>query len=282
MAKAKPRPTRGKLAAPLANALSILASRGQFIFTLAQFAAALGRPAERTYRALSNLVSRGWLARLTKGTYLIVPLEAGPGAEWTEDAVVIASRLATPAAVGYWSACHYWNWTEQVPRTVFVQTPQKKMRSTRTILGVQYRFVTVRSASFFGTVERPAGRGRIVVTDREKTLVDALDRPDLCGGIRQMIEILPEAAGAVRWERVETYLEKMGSGALYKRLGFLVETLGAKVLVPERERRLEAWRSRLTGGYAPLDPGGRATGPVSSRWRVRVNVPALAARGARA
>jgi len=276
MAKAKPKPTRGKLAAPLANALSVLASRGQSIFTLAQFAVALGRPPARTYRILSKLLSGGWVARLSKGTYLIVPLEAGPGAEWTEDAVVIAGHLASPSAVAYWSACHYWNWTEQVPRTVFVQTPQRKMWSARTVLGVQYRFVTVRLARFFGTMERRAGRGRIVVTDREKTLVDALDRPDLCGGMRQVIEMVPAAAQAVRWEKVEAYLEKMGSGALYKRLGLLVEMLGERVKVPDRERRIEAWRAHLTGGYAPLEPGGRASGPVNSRWRVRVNVPALA------
>jgi predicted transcriptional regulator of viral defense system len=269
------------LAAPIANALSILASQGQSIFALDQFAAALGRPPARIYRILSKLLVGGWVARLTKGTYLIVPLEAGPESAWTEDALVIAGHLAAPSAAAYWSACHYWNWTEQAPRTVFVETTQRKMRSTRTVLGVEYRFVTVRPWRFFGTVERPAGRGRIVVTDREKTLVDALDRPDLCGGIRQVIEMLPEAAEAVRWDKVEAYLEKMGSGALYKRLGLLVEMLGEKVKVPDRKRRLEAWRSRLTGGYAPLDPGGPASGPVNSRWRVRVNVPALAAAGAR-
>ena len=97
------------------------------------------------------------------------------------------------------------------------------------------------------------------------------------GQFRTRHEMAAEAAEAVRWEKVEAYLEKMGSGALYKRLGLLVEMLGEKVSVPDRQRRIEAWRSRLTGGYAPLDTGGPASGPVNSRWRVRVNVPALGA-----
>jgi len=272
---------RGTLSADVANALSLLASKGQSIFRLEDLIAATHWPRRRAINLLYRLRRSGWIASLARSTYLIVPLEAGPEAAWTEDALVIASHLVTPGAVAYWSACHYWNWTEQVPRTVFVQTAKRTKRQRRKVLGVTYEFVRLTARKCFGTVERSAGRGRIVVTDREKTLVDALDRPDLCGGICQVVEMLPDAAEAVRWEKVEAYLEKMGSGALYKRLGLLVEMLGEKAKVPDRQRRIEAWRSRLTGGYAPLDPGGPASGPVNSRWRVRVNVPALAAAGAR-
>ncbi len=272
---------RGTLSADVANALSLLASNGQSIFRLEDLIAATHWPRRRAINLLYQLRRSGWIVSLARSTYLIVPLEAGPEAAWTEDALVIAGHLAAPAAVAYWSACHYWNWTEQVPRTIFVQTTRRMRSQNRKVLGVTYRFARVLSEKFFGTIERPAGQGKFSVTDREKTLVDALDRPDLCGGIRQVIEMLPEAAEAVRWEKAETYLEKMGSGALYKRLGFLVEMLGGKVRVPERERRMEAWRARLTGGYAPLEPGGRASGPANSRWRVRVNVPALAQTGAR-
>ena len=273
MTKAK---KRGTLSAEAANVLSRLASEGRSIFRLEDVTETTGWSRRRAVNLLYHLRRAGWIVSLARGTYLIVPLEAGPEAAWTEEALVIASHLVAPGAAAYWSACHYWNWTEQVPRTAFVQTPKHTRKKRREVLGVTYEFVHVTERKFFGTVERPAGRGRIVVTDREKSLVDALDRPDLCGGMRQVAEMLPAAAEAVRWERLETYLDRMGSGAIYKRLGFLVETLGKRVPVPERERRMEAWRERLTGGHAPLEPGGRADGPVSSRWRVRVNVPGLA------
>jgi predicted transcriptional regulator of viral defense system len=260
----------------VANALSRLAAEGRSIFHLADLTAATGWSRRRAVNSLHQLRRSGWIVSLARGTYLIVPLEAGPDAAWTEDALVIASHLVEPGAAAYWSACHYWNWTEQVPRTVFVQTPQRTGKKRRQVLGITYEFVRVTDRKFFGTLERQAGQGRVVVTDREKTLVDALDRPDLCGGMRQVAEMLPEAARGVRWETVEAYLEKMGSGALYKRLGFLVETLGEKARVPEREWRLERWRAHLTGGHAPLEPGGPAEGPVNARWRVRVNVSAMA------
>jgi len=202
-----------------------------------------------------------------------VPLEARPEATWSEDALVIASHLAEPASVAYWSASHYWNWTEQVPRTVFVQTTQRKTQTTRVLLGVQYRLVLVRPYKFFGHIQRTTDRGGFIVTDREKTLVDALDHPELCGGIRLVAEMLPTAAASLDWNKAEEYLARMGSGAPYKRLGFLVEQLAHRLKVPNRGNKLKRWQAHLTGGYAPLDPAGPLGGKFNGRWRVRVNAP---------
>jgi len=266
--------TRGTLSREMAGALSSLAAEGRSVFTVEDFARAARRAKRNTYRVLNHLVKAGWIGRLARGKYLIVPLAAGPESAWTEDSLIVGCHLASPAAVAYWSACHYWNWTEQVPRTVFVQTTQKKMRYAQTVLGVNYRLVRIRAGKFFGTARRATGQGRFTVTDREKTLVDALDHPELCGGIRQVMEMLP-SADAINWDKVNAYLERMNSGAIYKRLGLLVERLGSRVRLRDRQVRLRTWRSRLTGGYAPLEPGGRAAGPIDSRWRVRLNVPGV-------
>jgi len=270
---------RGTLSAELANALTRLASGGKSIFTVDDLAEALGKPARQVWRTLTFLVERGWAARLMKGVYLIVPLEAGPESAWSEDSLVVAGYLARPVAVAYWTACHHWNWTEQVPRTVFVQTPQRVRPTTRTVIGVQYRFVQVQPNKFFGTVRRTAGQGQFTVTDREKTLVDAMDHPELCGGIGQVVEMLPTAAQAVTWDRVDEYVKRLSSGAAYKRLGLLVEHLGEKVRVPGRAERIERWQSLLTGGYAPLEPRRPMDGPTNARWRVRLNVPGVLREG---
>lgn len=267
--------TRGRLSAPLARGLSILAAEGRAVFALDAFARAMACHPSRARKLLHRLRRQGWVLPLARGRYLIVPLEAGPESAWSVDSLVVAAHLAEPAAVAYWSACHYWNWTEQVPRTVFVQTTQKKMHNTRTVLGVTYRFVRVRNGKFFATVRRSAGQGQLIVTDREKTLVDALDHPELCGGTGQVVEMLPPAAEALDWDRLEHCAERLGSGAVYKRLGWLVEHVGGKARVPDRAKRIEGWRLRLTGGYAPLEPGGSPTGPTESRWRLRLNVPHL-------
>jgi len=272
---------RGALSRKAANALSLLSSSGLSLFTLRDFASAIGSGSQRPSKLLHELQRSGWVARVAREKYLVVPLEAGPDSVWTEDALVVVGHLAEPSAIAYWTACHYWNWTEQPPRTVFAQTTRRVWRNASQVLGVPYRLVRVKSRKFFGIVKRTSGGGTFAITDREKTLVDALDRPDLCGGIHQVAEMLP-AVELVSWERIDQYLERTGSGAIYKRLGLLVEALGSKVSVPKRKRRLEVWRSKLTGGHAPLEPAGPSRGPVNRRWRVRLNVggviPEVAAR----
>lgn len=264
---------RGALSSELAGALSHLAAKAP-LFTVEEFAKVTGRPKSKTWRVLHSLLEGGWVERLSKGRYSIVPLEAGPEATWSEDSLVVACHLAEPASVAYWSACHYWNWTEQVPRTVFVQTTQRKLHSTRVVLGVRYRFVCIRSNKLFGLSKRTTDRGTFTITDREKTLVDALDHPELCGGIQLVLEMLP-AAEFIDWDKVDDYLQRMGSGAIYKRLGFLVEWLGSRLDLPDREVRMGRWLSHLTAGYAPLESGGSSGGPTDTRWRVRINVPDL-------
>lgn len=267
---------RGTLSPEVARALATLAERGKPVFSVSEFSDAIGRPRKEVWRLLTFLVERGWITRLIKGQYLIIPLEAGPDGRWTEDSLVLGSRMIAPAAIGYWSACQYWGWTEQVPRTVFVQTTRRVHGAySRTVLGVQYRFIRLQPGKFFGTVSRRMDRGEISITDPEKTLIDCLDHPELCGGIGQVLDMLPAAEG-LQWQQIDRYLERMGSGALYKRLGWLAELLGERLNVPDRARRIEAWRAKLTGGHAPLEPAGPKDGPIDSRWRLRINVPVLA------
>jgi predicted transcriptional regulator of viral defense system len=63
------------------------------------------------------------------------------------------------------------------------------------------------------------------------------------------------------------YGNARGNGAVFKRLGFLVERLA-----PTENDLLSACRDRLTEGYARLDPGVDAPGPRRKRWRVMENV----------
>ena len=74
-----------------AEFLSRLAARGQTIFSTGQAEAFWGN-ARHAANVLSRLVEKGWLQRLERGVYMILPLEAGPERAWSESALVIACR----------------------------------------------------------------------------------------------------------------------------------------------------------------------------------------------
>lgn len=254
-----------------ASLLTTLAAGGREIFTTGDAYEAFGE-GKATRDALDRLVGKGWLERIEKGKYLIVPLQAGPDRVWTEDAFVIARYLVEPSAVAYWSALHYWNLTEQVPRITHVQTTARKENRRPTILGMRFRIIRVQPRKFFGNRMEETTGSSIRVTDREKTIIDCLDRPDLSGGVGEVAKALKEGDGEFDWSRVTEYLGRFGSGTVVKRIGFLVESGGLKH--PPDSELLERWQELLTAGISPLDPSSpRKPHRIATRWRIAVNLP---------
>jgi predicted transcriptional regulator of viral defense system len=249
--------------------LTTLAGRGRTIFTVEDAYAHWGDE-NRARVHLHELANKGWIERLERGKYIIIPLEAGPEREWSENPFIIASQLAEPAAVAYWTALHHWQFTEQVPRITYVQTTSRKFQSRKTVLGTAYQFVTVTERKFFGHKREFIGHQSYRITNPEKTLLDCLDRPDLAGGIPEVGKALRQT-DRIRWAELGNYIERMGSGAVVKRLGFLVER--SNIPFPEREEHLARWREHLTSGLAKLDPSSpREAHRIDTRWGVRVNL----------
>lgn len=252
-----------------ADLLLSLASEDKNIFTI-QDAYRHWKDDPNTPFRLRNLEAKGWLERLERGKYLIVPFEAGPERQWTEDAYVLASYLIDPSAIAYWSALHHWNMTEQVPRVTYVQSTSRKFTPRKEVLGIRFRFVKVASRKFFGLHRQHVDHKSYSVTDLQKTLLDCLDRPDLAGGIPEVSKGLL-ASPNFHWNRIDEYLQRFGSGAVVKRLGFLVDAM--QIDIPDRDDHLTRWQSWLTAGLSKLDPSSpRQPHRIETRWRVRVNV----------
>ena len=174
--------------------------------------------------------------------------------------------------VSYWSALNYWNLTEQVPRVTYVQTTARKENRRPRVLGMRFRIVRVKSKKFFGSYRYRAGDYQVKVTDREKTIVDCLDRPDLSGGVAQIAKALVAGDGDFDWDRKTRYLRRFGSGAVVKRLGFLAEAL--ELTHPLDPRILDEWLDLLTAGISKLDPSTpRKPHRIATRWRIEVNLP---------
>lgn len=221
-------------------------------------------------KKLHQLEKRGWIARLERGKYLVIPLEAGSTRTWSEDSYIVSSTLVQPAAIAYWSAIRHWNWTEQIPRVVYVQTTARKKMSQRIVFGVRYQFVTVPQKKFFGNIKEWRKGKEILITDREKTLLDCGDDVERAGSIEELSKAIRSAAKEISWQKLDQYSKRFPNRSAMKRLGFLFETLVTD-LPSEATRTLAGWRTRLSAGVVPLQPGGRTAGRIETRWRLRVN-----------
>jgi len=211
---------------------------------------------------LSRMEEKGFIERIEKGKYLIIPLGSEKG-KYTLHEFVIASYLVEPCAISYWSALHHYGLTEQIPSTVFVQTPARKKKSMLDIFGVNFQIVRVKKDKFFGLRKEWIEETAISITDREKTVVDCLDKPHYAGGINEVVKALRDRS--LDPEKLREYALKIDNFAVVRRLGYLCELTGVPISLPlPRSKK-----------YLLLDPTMPAIGENNAKWRLVINLDAV-------
>lgn len=234
-------------------------------------AEALGTPRRATALKLAALTRRGWLSRARRGLYLVRPLEVEPGRPTVaEDPWVLAREGFAPCYIGGWSAAEHWGLTEQLFRSTLVVTASHVRSRSIRLIGHEFRLFRVPRSRITGVTPVWRGSERVPVSDRERTVVDCLRHPALCGGVRHLVDILREYGSSSErdFSRLANVARGMGSGAVWKRLGYLAERLW-----PEETPLLKEAAERLTTGNAKLDPAVQRKGTLVRRWRLWVNVP---------
>ncbi|MFW6128563.1 MAG: type IV toxin-antitoxin system AbiEi family antitoxin domain-containing protein [Halobacteriota archaeon] len=244
--------------------LSKLSSRGKRIIEIKDIENALNTNYKNAKKTASELERKGWLDRLSRGKYLIIPLEAGERSYYTEHEFLIASRLVSPYYIGFLSALNFHGMTEQTPMTVFIATT-KRVRN-RTVHGISYSFVTLKKSRFFGYREYAVTNKAINISDPEKTIIDCMNHLEYSGGIEEVVKGLKNP---LNLEKLVDYAIRMGNGAAIKRLHYLLHTL--EYPIPEGlERHLKDNYSR---SYSLLDPTRPDKGNYNSTWMLRLNIP---------
>ncbi len=218
-------------------------------------------------RRMRMLAARGWLARSGPGLYLPVPLDAARSGEWTEDPWLTVAKLFPDGYIGGWTACEHWGLTDQVFRELFVFSPTRLSRDLE-VGGTPVKVKLVRPGRLFGIRTAWRRSVRVRVSDPTRTLVDLLDDPSVGGGIRHVADIVDSyLSGSHRDDDLLLeYSERLGNRTVFKRLGYLIETLG--LTAPDLA---SACRTRMSAGVTLLDPSQGTHGPIVSRWRLRIN-----------
>jgi len=226
------------------------------VFTTDEAKRRLGLKESALYYHLRRLVEIGFLERIGKGKYLI---KSNPNVSISPDAFLLASLLVKPGAIAYWSALNYYGLTEQIPSTIFIQTP----RRTGISKFPNIKIVSVKPHKFFGLNEVKISEKIIKITDPEKTIIDCLDKPKYCGGLIEVAKALKN--GSFDFDKMLNYVKKMENVAILKRLGFLCEKLGLGIEVKIERRYLRS--------YPLLDPTMPKVGEINPRWGLIINIP---------
>lgn len=261
--------TRNITKRPLGSVESRLLSRVSQLatFTVGDARLAL-EPRQRPFAAqiLKRLQDKGWLARVARGRFAVIPLSSGATGSAQLHEFAVAMELVHPAAIAYLSALSHHGLTEQLPRTVFVATNHPVRQRHRESLGNTFRIVSLRPHKYFGLEKAWVDDHAFSVTNLEKTIIDALDLPNHAGGLGLVATALGSHWDRLDEQRLREYADRIGNSAAAKRLGFLMESLGLG--------DAEALKTAVTlgAGYPRLDPSQPARGAHNRRWGLRLNV----------
>jgi predicted transcriptional regulator of viral defense system len=251
-----------------AELTKVLGSGGRFV-TPADVVAALGVDGDAAAKKLSRWAADGWLRRARRGLYIPVPVDANDPATWTEDALVVATAVWAPCYFTGWTSANYWALTEQVFRTTVVKTSARVRHSSARLLDHDYLLSHVPLPTMeWGVQKEWRGEVRLHIADPARTVIDMLDAPELGGGIRHVAEVVAAYLDDHDPATLVAYGDRLGNRAVFKRLGYIAETLGQNPA-----DLVASCRARVSAGFSLLDPSGPKTGARTTRWGLRINVP---------
>lgn len=176
---------------------------------------------------LHNAKVNRYIGSIKRGLYYIIPQEFSKE-DYKVDKYLVASKLSPTAVLAYHSALELLGVAQSVFNRVFILSRQKiptfNFQGT-TVIGV-------RGNLSFGQITIVRGGVSIPVTDREKTLIDGVDRLKYVGGLEEYLKSI-EAFPSVNFQRIEEYLKRYKKVSLYSKVGFLLSFFEKRWSFPE-------------------------------------------------
>lgn len=205
----------------------------------AQRATGLGR--EYLREKLSRMVRDGRLYRIERGKYTA-----------QDDPVVYATHIETPSYISYWSGLSFFGLTPQQPAKIQVATS----RSRKDLEKISF----IKTPGMYGFRRERYRDFEITVAEREKLLIDILSTGKV------PVEETRELVEEVDTGKTVEYLERLGSKAVSRRAGYLLEKI--------RGERVEELREQ-DRNYPLLDLTKTDKGEKHPYWRIKVNNDAI-------
>jgi predicted transcriptional regulator of viral defense system len=262
------------------KALSLLErweAEGTRVVSIAEVRERLG--SSTSPKAASQIVRRlsdgGFLKRVGRGFYAVQPV-AWMGESAPDVAVVLAaiSKRGGRFFIGFDTAAGFYGWHPETYGVVTIAGPRgSRIRPTK-VEGTHIRTVTVDDSTFAEGVATVRWRDvQLPISDRNRTVVDAVSKVELIGGYPDVLRLLARAAKDPKVDQIAVaeLCAHRRTVRLQKRLGFLCERAGWSWSEPAISLLRAGWPS---SHRAVLDIARRREGGHwDSRWGLVVSVP---------
>ena len=227
----------------------------------------LGLDRAHAAKLLAGWHKQGVIRRVAHGLYVPVQPSALGQTQVLDDPWILVPELYEPGYVGGWSALEHWELTEQLFRSVCVLTGKRTACGETHHQGVPFFVKHIPEKKLIGTKTVWRKNIKVRVSDPHKTILDIVDDPYIGAGLQHTVDCLREYKHLFeKQDGLNTLLRyaiEIGTGSLFKKLGFLAEWLDFDPVF------VQECAIRLTTGYAYLDKDAHDQKLVT-KWRLWV------------
>lgn len=169
-----------------------------------------------TQTLLLRYQQKGVISKIRRGLYCVNNLAT---CQPEANKFQIACAITPSSYIAYHAAMEYHGLAHQMYFNVDVGGEQPF--NSFEFDSNQFRFHRISTHAYIDT---PIADTRVRVTNIERTIVDCIDRIDLCGGWEELVNCL-QSVQYIREEIILSIMKAYKKIALYKKVGFLFEQL---------------------------------------------------------
>lgn len=164
---------------------------------------------------IEKLQKKKRLVPIKKGLYMVVPFSS-IDKKWSLDEYKIIDYLIKgDYYIGLNNAFNFHGFTDQISNKTFVFNT--KYSSDRKILQYKFKFIKIKKDKLFGIINK-----KYPYSDKERTIIDALDYPKYLGGLNKIINTIKSSK--YNKNKLVNYSIKYNSTKIMKLVGYLTNS----------------------------------------------------------
>jgi len=220
-------------------------------------------------QVIFRLKKKGILTAIKRGVYFYSPLESGPAGSNINEFLIPAVFFPNGNYyIGYATMFNYYGFSDQLFQIMYILNTS--LQKDKTIGNMRFKMIKVPANRMYGLDKIKIKDIEVIVSDKERTLVDLIYAPQPVGGLKKAFEILKEQIEAKRIDIAKfiRYTLKFPNITTRKRIGFTLEQAGLS------DKTLEPLlKSVKKTSLVTLYPSKSRKGRINKKWMLIENAP---------
>lgn len=196
------------------------------VFTLEELRSTVSsKNIKSIYNNLKYYLNKNKICPIKQGVYYVVP-DGSQSDKFYPDSILLTSRLSKDVVLAFHSALEVMGYGHSVFHRFFYYSPDRKKR----FYFKEDEFICVKipdkfkekRLEMFGVEEKYYHQLSIKFTNRERTFIDCLDRPEYGGGIEEVYRCI-EKFPYLNFKEILDYLDMLNKRVLYAKVGFFLQ-----------------------------------------------------------